>query len=137
MSNLPIEILRYILEYVDDIDIRRAFGLYRRIPMSDYPLRIGCTKIHQNTPNKYFFNIPNLYSPEERKNKEVIDDFVEVRISTADSPEEPSLSKILYYITVYRFKPKSLKKNKDELELFSSKIKDYYWEFRIHSYVRT
>jgi hypothetical protein len=136
MANLPIEIIRYIFEYIDDIDIRRAFGLYGRINMSEYQLPIGCTKVHQNTPEKYFFHIPNLHAFEKRAEKRVIDDFVEVRISTVDELFPPFPTTILYYVAVYRFKPKSMKKNKYDLELFSSNIADYYWDFRIYSYIR-
>ena len=136
MSNLPFEIIRYIFEYIDDIDIRRAFGMYGRINMLDHQLPIGCTKIHQNTPDKYFFHIPNLHSFEERTLKRVIDDFVEVRMSMVEELDPPFPSTILYYVAVYRFKPKSMKRNKDDLELFSSTVANYYWDFRIYSYIR-
>jgi len=136
MANIPEELIRYIIEYIDDIDIRREFNVYNRIDMSKYRLPIGCTFIHVNAPTKYYYNIPNLYDFEERKEKKVVNDFIEVRImKDADIIDESNT--ILYYIAIYRLKPKTLKKNQMELELFYSKINEYYWDYRIFSYCRT
>ena len=37
---LPPEIIHIIISYVDDIDIRRYFGIYRRIPHDDWRFNV-------------------------------------------------------------------------------------------------
>lgn len=137
MAILPIDVVKYIIEFIEDIDTRRAFRIYKPISPSRYALPIGCTRIHINEPNKFCCHIPNLYEFEEREQKKVIGDFIEVRIADGEPTSETTETPLVYYIATYRFKPKALKKNTNSLELFFSKITEYYWDFRVYSYCRT
>jgi hypothetical protein len=132
MQNLlPMDVIKNIIEYVSDIDVRRAFNIYGRIDMSMNSLPIGCLNIHITEPTKYCCSIPNMYDFTERKVKNILDDFIEVRlvVENDDSP-------ILYYLSVYRFKPKSLKQDPYAFELFPSRITKFYWDYRVYSYTR-
>lgn len=53
MILLPIDIIRYIIEYIDDADVRRYFGVYNKINLLKYNLLNSITNFTIEKINYY------------------------------------------------------------------------------------
>ena len=65
---LPLPIIHTILERVNDIDIRRSFGLYRKLSGSWDTLKTVCTK-HSSISNANLYTSMGWYYFELRNTK--------------------------------------------------------------------
>jgi hypothetical protein len=107
--DLPIEIVYHIIGYIDNIDIRRAFGLYSKIDLTKHrDISFGYKMIRpynrepmpwlnteydedgnppQHISTQWSFNVDiyvylhNLFDSEERKQKKIKNDFYEILLS--------------------------------------------------------
>ena len=100
MKKLPIEIIHYILQYIDNIDIRRHFGIYMPIhtkyisKIIDKCLWNQYTIKHtiQNSKNNYscmIYNLPN-YCP-----RNTTHDYIELDLVIYET-------QITYYFSIFR-----------------------------------
>ena len=118
---LPVEIVRIIIGYVDDIDIKRYFNCYNKINLEKY---YNLTNIMINPPininNEWMVSTiynfkKNLYDCSERKQYKVPDDHIAI---THDKEKS--------YITIHRLTLKStadyLRKLEDEYGYCSSAL---------------
>ena len=128
--NIPVEIVRHIISYVDNIDIRRSFGQYSKIDVSkhrDIPFgykqirpynRDPCPWLNteydedgnppQHISTQWSFNsdiyvyLHNLFDSEERQQNKIKNDFYEILLSEI---QVGSVSYMKYYGTIHRYLP--------------------------------
>jgi len=68
MIVIPIDVIRYILQYIDDPDIRRFFGVFNKINLLkykkiDFITRNNCTTLDDNRSYiNNMYNLKNLYN---------------------------------------------------------------------------
>ena len=135
---LPIELISYIIEYVDDIDVRRHFGVYRRVRI-DLPLYRPLPYIIR-TPNPNGstvlvdnYSLPNVSNIPFRREHNIENDMVDVSIDT-----EPE-GAVEVYVGIYRLRPK-IGESYQEAEtglnrfFFKGNHHDHYWSYLLFRY---
>jgi hypothetical protein len=152
MNNIGYDILYAIAEFMDDIDIRRKYNIYRKIKMENYEkLWIGYENmkaipiteyfyVPPNTEN-YYYKIKNKYEFERREEEGIRNDHMTLTIRG-----EPETDKIMKWLTIYRMKPvSSLVRIDEETGETERKAKrtagytcgnlvDYFWEYTVFEY---
>lgn len=133
LPRLPNELVLYIIEYVDAIDIRRHFGIYRRI-RTDLPVYRPIRYIIR-TPNREGstvlvdnYSLPNVSEIPFRRLHNIENDMVDVSIDT-DTENEVEL-----YVGIYRLRPKTGESSQEaETGLnrffFKGNHNDHYWSY--------
>lgn len=135
IANLPYDIQWNIAQYIDDIDTRRHFNIYRKIDLNKYSIlnRI----IRTNVPNINSwtrFNFANNYvHPNVKRSQfyeywgdifmKVDDDLMDTRIFVFKKHVE-------YEIYIYKLKEKPFPTYKNYKDTFfkGPLATDYYWE---------
>lgn len=81
---IPLDVIRYIIEYIDDIDIRRSFDVYSKINIKPYRTQITglCKKITPHSNTHYEWTLYNLHTFDSRTINHIGDDilYVEIKI---------------------------------------------------------
>lgn len=83
---LPHDVIRYIVEYIDDIETRVHFGVTLPLPIYRYT-HLNC--LYKQTPVlmqpgyiRHF--LPNKFDSDEREERRIDDDSMEIGIQTMD-----------------------------------------------------
>ena len=126
----PIDIFYHIISYVNNIDIRRAFGIYSKINLSSYKdIKFVYKKIRpfnreptpwtntefdengqppQHISTKWLFNadiyvyLHNLFDSEEREQNKIKNDYYEILLSEVDQVDNKYTS---FCGTICRYVP--------------------------------
>jgi len=137
MLSLPPEIVALIIEYVDSVDLRRYYGVYRKLPIRRYlPLQ---SVIRQYSPEHSetwmdVYRLPNIEEIPFRQEWIIFDDHLETR---AEIDEEG----VHVDMCIYRLRKKtghSLQEIESEISQywFKANLCDYYWNYFYFSYTR-
>jgi len=101
MIILPIDVIRHVLEYIEDldIDIRREYGIYSHINMRQFEmLNIGYIKYEKMNRTSFRITLPNLYGVAWRKDMNIADDYWYVQVKEYDDY-------VQYYIVKHTYRP--------------------------------
>jgi len=117
---------------MDDIDIRRSFGIYNKIKKEKY--RSLQYIVREKAPNKncfYHFNLKNTEEIPGRHSKQIDNDMISIRIA-----EFAGFSNFLLFdFGIYRLKKKTGDKEKEEkTRYFKADLHDYYWDYCKYKY---
>jgi hypothetical protein len=123
---VPFDIVTYILEYVPDPDIRRAFGIYRPLSTTQYTplLSIQRTPFHTESYYRFHFvrySLPNICNPVERDLQDIDPDHMDVEFwMNADE--------VLYDIAIHRLKEQDPDNTKMGNVYYKGTLNTYYWD---------
>ena len=130
--NLPYEIIIMIIEYVDDIDIRRSFGFYKKIKREKYDFMKYIMR--EKAPNKncfYHFELKNMEEIPGRRLKQIDNDMISMRVVNFGSFADY----LLIDFGMYRLKKKTGEKEKEEkTRYYKADLEDYYWDYCKYKY---
>jgi len=137
MLSLPPEIVALIIEYVDSVDLRRYYGVYRKLPIHRYiPIQ---SVIRQYSPEHSeawmdVYRLPNIEEIPFRREWQIFDDHLETR---AEIDEEG----VHVDMCIYRLRKKtghSLQEIESEISQywFKANLCDYYWNYFYFCYTR-
>ena len=136
MVQLPLDVIRHIIGYCQDIDVRRSFGVYHNVQIP--PVVNSCIltlrehgSVQHNSITRY--SLPNLV---ERKDEDIMDDSIQVVMI-----EMPDSGYLLYEIDIYRIKPRTFRridivKETEYVMPLGSLQNHYYWDVYLYSYIR-
>ena len=137
-SNIPLEIFYEIIGYVDNIDIRRNFGMYTKLDLSKYACLEYVTRyvapeyiIWTKNSDYKKYNMRNLYDfPERYTQPNINKDSLDVQIIV-----KPDSVKVTFGI-----KRLKLKTNEKMNEIGTSihnkgSLDDYFWDEIQYQYV--
>jgi len=137
MSNVPLEIVYYILDYVADLDIRRSFGIYRKINMNKYQILTYVTRTlapeyvnWRHSTNYFRYNLRNKWNVPGRELQIVNNDNIDVQISVTNTA-------VRTVFGINRLQKRSGGYEK-ELETSVHKIgnlDDYYWDYICYQHI--
>ena len=135
---LPKELVLYIIEYVDNIDVRRHFGVYRRLRIDlplYYPIQYtirtpnpgGSTVLVDNYTLKNISDIPF------RLQHNIENDMVDVSIDTETE------GAVEVYVGIYRLQQKTGESSQEaETGLnrffFKGNHNNHYWKYLLFRY---
>lgn len=132
-DKIPYEIITHILEYVPNIDIRRHFGIYRKInSINTSYLKYICwydsEVIHDECVHYRLYNEHNLAS---RASELLANDIISMCYE--------NLSIGFYYRwSIYRLKRKQQQKTIENKNYYhKGSHNDYYWDYLEYEYTRT
>jgi len=135
---LPIELILYIIEYVDNIDVRRHFGVYNRIRV-DLPLYRSLQYIIR-TPNPHGstvlvdnYSLPNVSNIPFRREHNIENDMVDVSIDTETE------GAVELYVGIYRLRLKTGESSQESETglnrfFFKGNHQDHYWSYLLFRY---
>ena len=137
MLSLPPEIVALIIEYVDSVDLRRYYGVYRKLPIHRYiPIQ---SVIRQYTPEHSdpwmdVYRLPNIEEIPSRQEWIIYDDHLETRVEIDEEGVHVDMC-------IYRLRKKtghSLQETESEINQywFKANLCDYYWNYFYFSYTR-
>jgi len=132
--SLPKEIIFRILEYVPDIDIRRAFDIYRPFLENRYTHlnTIIREPVHVESYHRFHFirfRIPNWYDSDTRLSQNIDDDHLDFELwMNADQ--------VLYDVSIYHLTKKTAEYTGLERDqnYFKGTMDDYYWKSATFGY---
>ena len=82
-STVPIDVIRYIFLYLGDIDLRRHFGFYQKIDLSQYSIletitRKNNPKFYRERENYLYrqYDLSNIYADLQRKEQNIENDTI-------------------------------------------------------------
>lgn len=141
---LPLDIIRYIIEYSNDIDVRRSFGIYGKLDPSYYaiePRGFVRSLIEYGKNNKaqheiVRYNMYNIHDLPERNRYNIMYDAMQVSIRHL-----PNNRGMMYEIDIYKLKRRTFEKEKKVKETecnfpLGSLRNEYYWDAFLYSYTR-
>jgi len=130
--HVPLDVIREIVSYVDDIDVRRAFGVYHRITSyvdTKYDnisrvLRCKPPVDHAVYTRYYLRNLHDEVGMHRlRKEQRVDDDMLDISVHVSDNS-------VKYRFYLFRLKPKTGSKQKEEHNLFhKGNLDNWYWDY--------
>jgi len=130
---LPYEIIQLIIEYVDDIEVRRSFDIYKKIKREKYDFMNYVMR--ENAPNKncfYHFQLKNKEDIPGRRLKQIDNDTISMRVVTFPTSYADYL---LVDFGIYRLKKKTGDKEKEEkTRYYKADLEDYYWDYCKYKY---
>jgi len=113
---LPLDVIRHVVGYSEDIDVRREYGIFSRINMKKYEnLKAGCVKIDVKNEHLVRITQHNLYGAVRRKTEKIQDDYWDVQITERGNT-------ISFYIIKHQYLPCKYYKGRYE---YSTKFYDY------------
>jgi len=122
---LPLDVVFYIIEFIDDPDIRRAFGIYNKLTMSKYNhMNIGYKSTEIYSHNCLRRNLYNDYDFPEREQLNICDDYIGYLYLDDYSVK-----------SIFRLKPvskdKSTAKSIESINYseYKGTLTEYYWDF--------
>ena len=119
--NLPYDIKWSIANYIDDIDIRRYFDIYKKINLNNFNIlnRTIRKNMGENMVGNFTFTRCNFHENYENSNNVTIcNDYMDIFINIFDT-------KVYYKLCIYKFK----NKNKEyKYYNHQDNFEDYYWE---------
>ena len=104
-SSLPNDILLYILNFIEDIDIRRYFGLYKRLDIKKYDMLnyiILTPDYHPFNPSIIRYRMKNIISTDKRNGMENYNENDGIDLIIINTKNE-----VHYEMVNYRIKKKS------------------------------
>ena len=132
-----MDVFYYILDYVDNVDIRRSFGIYCKINMNKYTCLDYITRIKApeykywgNYTNYARYNLRNLYDVSGRELQCINNDMIEMQIDIINN-------KVYTVFGIHRLQKKN-NDNKKEKEISIHKkgdLDDYYWDYIYYQHV--
>lgn len=136
MSNLPDEMIRHIISYHENPDVRRSFGLYERIDLHKFSIlntimRTLNPEFHHAHDGYLYqqYKIPNIYSFTERKCKEIKNDCLDMKICDYNN-------KIYYNFGIYRLKPAAIDYSSNrEFPCDNKTVDGYQWNYLMYSFI--
>ena len=133
-QRLPMELVRYIIEYVNDIDIRRNLGVYSKVNLSKFSIlnNITITKhpLHFNNQETYFYRqytLPNAYVSLDKR-PTLIDDHIEMKICLYQG-------KVWSNFGLYRLRPKTEDPIDCVLKRYRGNYENHYWDYVEYSHI--
>ena len=134
-STVPIDVIRYIFLYLGDIDLRRHFGFYQKIDLSQYSIletitRKNNPKFYRERENYLYrqYDLSNIYADLQRKEQNIENDTIDMKIAFHDGM-------VMYNYGIYRLKPNN---PYNQTRLLSYKYKGnleaYSWYYLLYSY---
>jgi len=131
--SLPYEVIKYIIEYSNDIDVRRSFGIYKKIKREKYDF-INYI-VREKAPNKncfMHFNLKNREHIPGRRLKQIDNDMISMRVVAIQTEYANFL---LVDFGIYRLKKKTGAKEKEEkTRYYKADLEDYYWDYCKYKY---
>jgi len=136
-ATLPMDLVLYIMEFVRDIDIRRHFGIYRRIPRG--PIYNTIAYIVR-TPNPHGstvlvdnYILPNVSDIPFRRDHNIENDMVDMGI-------EETANAVELYVGIYRLRLKTGESSQESETglnrfFFKGNHPDYYWSYLLYRYI--
>ena len=101
MAQIPLDVIRHILVYVQelDIDIRREYGVYSKIKMEPFEkLNIGYAKYEKISEKFIRVTMFNIHALTTRKAERIADDYWDIELT--DNREH-----ISFYIVKFQYRP--------------------------------
>jgi hypothetical protein len=127
---LPYEIIKHILEYVPTIDIRRHFGIIRKLKPNSF-LQSICW--HRSTMIDDDYVCYQLYNEDDTVNRTaelLMNDFISMSYNVLNDSFQ-------YRWIIYRLKKK---RNQKRIETYThyhiGSLTDYYWDYIEYEYTR-
>jgi len=143
--DIPVEIVRSIIEYCSDIDVRRSFGVYAKLNIGPFRDVVTCGRISSlreyGKHREYFlitqaarYSIHNRVKIVERKEQNIMDDAIQVFIR-----QLPYSQDLQYDIDIYQLLPKTglpeYRKRETECDFPIGTLGDrYYWNAMLYSF---
>jgi hypothetical protein len=122
---IPLDIIREIVSYMPDIDVRRAFGIYGKLDLTNYS---GVSKALRPSPpvdNVIYqhYSLQNAFDPPTRRDQSIENDMLDITIKVQDDG-------VHYSFYLFRLKPKTGDKQKEQLDVFhKGTLDDWYWDY--------
>lgn len=135
MSNIPTEIFYYILQYVDDVDIRRFFRFYQKINVLNYSILEHITRTinpgyYKQFPNYLYrrYDLKNVCIIPTRQQQHIEDDMIDMKVCIHDEM-------VMYNYGIYRLKLKTTEKTiENKTTCYKGDLDDYYWDYVLYSH---
>ncbi len=130
--NIPIDCVRIILEYLNDIEVNMYFRIFKKLDIkkNDQKFKYLLWTRIERRDNLYRYILPNLHEPIQRFIDNVDDDSIELDI-------EINEDKVIYRGGIYRLKLKQNKTIKEHLDWYHTGLLDgYYWDDNFLCYDR-
>jgi len=141
---LPLDTIRHIIEYSNDIDVRRSFGIYGKLDPSYYaiePRGLIRSLIEYGKNNKaqieiIRYNMYNIHDLPQRTRYNIMYDAMQVSIRYL-----PNNLGMMYEIDMYKLKRRTfeIENRSRETECdfpLGSLRNEYYWDAFLYSYTR-
>jgi hypothetical protein len=146
LYTIPVEIVRSIIEYCSDIDVRRSFGVYAKLnlgPFRDVVTGGRISSLREYGKHREYFlitqaarySIHNRVQMVERKEQNIMDDAIQVVIR-----QLPHSGVLQYDIDIYQLLPKTglpeYWKRETECDFPIGTLGDrYYWNAMVYSFM--
>lgn len=135
VPTVPTDVIRQIFLYVGDIDLRRYFGFYQKIDLSQYSILETITrkinpKFYRERANYLYrqYDLCNIHADLQRKEQNIENDTIDMKIAFHDGM-------VMYNYGIYRLKPNN---QYNQARLLSYKYKgnldSYSWYYLLYSY---
>jgi hypothetical protein len=130
--NIPIDCVRIIFEYLNDIEVNMHFRIFKKLDKkkNDQKFKYLLWTRIERRDNLYRYILPNLNVLGQRLVDNVDDDSIELDI-------EINEDKVIYRGGIYRLKLKQNKTIKEHLNWYHVGLLDeYYWDDNLLDYSR-
>jgi len=136
-ARIPYEIILEIVAYLPDIDVRRSFGIYRKLDLAQHEpvissivMAVDGAVVNAFERQYVRYKLKNLHEFPKRAAQYVEDDMLEVFMRVHESFVDIRFS-------IYRLKPKDGENQKEQLDMFyKGDTEDYYWDYVCTEYIR-
>ena len=139
---LPLDVIRNIVEYSSDIDVRRSFGVYGKLDYKPYELLlkgfIRFEREHGSTGQEDItrYSLYNIIDTPARQRAGIMDDSIQVVVFRL-----PESGHLLYEIDMYKLKPRTYlaenRRKESECPMPLGPLRnEYYWEATLYNYSR-
>ena len=122
LSNLPYDVQWNIANYIDDIDTKRYFNVFRKIKLDKF--QILNRTIRRNVRGEYYNMRCNFHENYEDSGAATIcHDLMNIFIKISDT-------KVRYKLHIYKLKKKPFQTytNSDDIYYKGPLEEDYYWQ---------
>ncbi len=128
--HLPYEIIKHILEYVPSIDIRRHFGIIRKLKPNPALQTVCWYKSTMIDDDYVCYQLYNEHASINRAAELLSNDFISM--SYKNTPDG-----FYYRWIIYRIKKKrNLKLIENKTYYHTGSLTDYYWDYLEYEYTR-
>ena len=131
---LPMDLVRHIIEFVNDIDIRRELGIYSKIDISKFSIldniMLSNHPVFFNDTGNYLFRryvLKNAYVPVEER-PTIDHDHIERKVCIHDG-------KVWSNVGIYHLKPKPEDPIDYAVKPYQPKYENYYWHYVQYSHI--
>lgn len=128
MYNLSYDILKHIVSFVDNIDLRREFNVYNQISIPSKIKNLYCILPGISPDGIQRRILPNKLKSYERKANSIDNDTLDIRIKIHDNKVEYNY---MYYI--FGKSPENLHNNHGALNMI---LEIYCWHYYEFIYIR-